>query len=347
MGKYIEIAERKIGQDYDPVIIAEIGINHEGKLDVAKAMVDAAYNCGIEIIKHQTHILEEELTPLAKQMKMSNKSDTNLYEMLEKICLSEKEEQELKKYVESKGMIFISAPFSFAAVDRLERMDIKAYKVSSAVMNNYPLLEYVASKKKPIILSTGMNDIESVRKAVKTIEKYHSNYALLHCTNIYPTPADKIRLNAMKELKETFPNSVIGLSDHSLNNYSSYAALALGASIIERHFIDDKRRKGHDVEWSMTPEEAKELVNYAKVIRKMEIGSKKPLDEEKEMIEMTFNTVVAKRLIRKDSTITKDDLTTKGPNKFGIPAEDLYKVVWKKATRDIQENEHLQWEDIK
>ena len=97
----------------------------------------------------------------------------------------------------------------------------------------------------------------------------------------------------------------------------------------------------------MTPEEAKELVNYAKVIRKMEIGSKKPLDEEKEMIEMTFNTVVAKRLIRKDSTITKDDLTTKGPNKFGIPAEDLYKVVWKKATRDIQENEHLQWEDIK
>lgn len=346
MSKYIKIGKRKIGQDYDPVIIAEIGMNHGGSLEVAKEMVDAAYNSGIEIIKHQTHIPEEELSPLAKEMQLSKMSHGNIYDSLEKLCLNENEERELKKYVEQRGMIFISSPFSFAAVDRLERMNIPAYKISSSQMNNYPLLEYVASKKKPIILSTGMNDMDGVRKAVKTIKKYHEEFAILHCTNIYPTPPDKIRLNALKEIEETFPDAVIGLSDHSLNNYSSYAALALGASIIERHFTDRKDRKGDDIIWSMTPEEAKELSSYAKIIRKMEVGKKQALEEEKEFIEMTCQTVVTKRPIRKGSTITKDDLTVKGPNKLGIPAEDLYKVIWKKAVRNIDANTHLEWDDI-
>lgn len=346
MANYIEIAGRKIGAEYTPIIIAEIGINHNGKLEVAKSMVDAAQKAGIEIVKHQTHIPEEELSPLAKETRTYSKDSNNLYETLEKICLSEEEERELKEYVEKKGMIFISAPFSFAAVDRLERMDVKAYKISSSQMNNYPLVEYVASKRKPIILSTGMNDITSVKKAVKTIEKYHDEFALLHCTNIYPTPADKIRLNALKELEKVFPGRVIGLSDHSLNNNSSYAALTLGASIIERHFTDTKARKGIDIPWSMTPDEAKELIDFSKDIQKMKIGRKEPLEEEKEVIEMLFNTVVTKRPVRKGSIITRDDLTTKGPNKSGIPAEDLYKVVWKKAVKNLEANYHLQWEDI-
>lgn len=346
MEKYIEIAGRKIGPKYTPVIIAEIGINHNGSLEVAKSMVDAACNAGIEIIKHQTHIPEEELTPLAKKMKTYNNDTDNFYETLEKLCLSEEEERELKQYVETKGKIFISAPFSFAAVDRLERMGVKAYKISSSQMNNYPLVEYVASKRKPIILSTGMNDMASVKKAVETIKKYHEQFALLHCTNMYPTPVDKIRLNALKELEEAFPNTVIGLSDHSLNNHSSYAALTLGASIIERHFTDRKNRKGNDIPWSMTPEEAKQLLSFAKDIHKMMPGKKEPIEEEKEIIEMTFNTVVTKRPIRKGSILTKEDLTTKGPNKLGIPAEDLYKVLWKKVSRDLEENYHLQWEDL-
>ena len=286
MAKYIEIAGRKIGPEENPVVIAEIGLNHNGSLEIAKSMVDAAKEAGIEIIKHQTHIPEQELSPLAKEIKMYNTDTTSLYEKLEKICLSEKDEQELKQYVEDKGMIFISAPFSFAAVDRLEKMNVKAYKISSSQMNNYPLLEYVASTRKPIILSTGMNDIEGVKKAVKTIQKYHDEFALLHCTNIYPTPADKIRLNALKEMKESFPGVVIGLSDHSLNNHSSYAALTLGASIIERHFTDTRKRKGNDIPWSMTPSEAIELVEFANTINKMKAGKKEQLAEEKEIIEI-------------------------------------------------------------
>ncbi|MGN1329942.1 MAG: N-acetylneuraminate synthase family protein [Clostridia bacterium] len=346
MAKYIEIAGRKIGPEENPVVIAEIGLNHNGSLEIAKSMVDAAKEAGIEIIKHQTHIPEQELSPLAKEIKMYNTDTTSLYEKLEKICLSEKDEQELKQYVEDKGMIFISAPFSFAAVDRLEKMNVKAYKISSSQMNNYPLLEYVASTRKPIILSTGMNDIEGVKKAVKTIQKYHDEFALLHCTNIYPTPADKIRLNALKEMKESFPGVVIGLSDHSLNNHSSYAALTLGASIIERHFTDTRKRKGNDIPWSMTPSEAKELVEFANTINKMKAGKKEQLAEEKEIIEKNCFTVVTSRSIRKGSSITKEDLTTKGPNKSGIPAEDLYKVIWKKAVKNLDANYHLQWEDI-
>lgn len=344
MAKYIEIAGRKIGKDYDPIVIAEIGNNHGGSLEVAKSMVDIAKKCGVEIVKHQTHIPEEEVSPVGKDMTFVN--NLNLMESLKSICLSEKEEVELKNYVESKGMIFISAPFSFAAVDRLERMDIPAYKISSSEMNNYPLVEYVASTRKPIIMSTGMNGIDEVREAIKVIERYHDNYALLHCTNVYPTPANRIRLNAMLELEENFPDSIIGLSDHSLNNYSSYAALALGASIIERHFTDSKERIGNDIQWSMMPDEAKRLVDYAKDIRKMKEGKKQALKEEKEIIELTFSTVVTKRAIRKGSTITKEDLTTKGPNKSGIPAKDLYKVVWKRAQKNLPENYHLQWEDI-
>ncbi len=346
MGKHIEIAGRKIGQDYDPVIIAEIGINHGGSLKIAKEMVDAAQRAGIEIIKHQTHIPEEELSPVAKEIQLSKVGHGNLYDSLEEICLTEKEEVELKNYVEEKGMIFISSPFSFAAVDRLERMNVAGYKISSSQMNNYPLLEYVASKRKPIVISTGMHNIMGVEKAVETIKKYHNQFAILHCTNIYPTPTDKVRLNALKEIEAKFPKEVIGLSDHSLNNYSSYAALALGASIIEKHFTDSKQRKGSDIEWSMTPEEAKELCDYAKNIRKIMQGKKEALEEEKEFIEKIFQTVVTKRAIRKGSVITKDDLTVKGPNTTGIPAEDLYKVIWKKAIRNIEPNTHLQWGDI-
>lgn len=342
MSKYIEIAGRRIGQDYDPVVIAEMGINHGGSLEVAKAMVDCAYEAGIEIIKHQTHLPEE-------NVKIGNLEEKHFYDDAEKNMFTEEQERELKAYVESKGMIFLSAPFSFAAVDRLERMNIAAYKISSSEMDNYALLEYVASKRKPIILSTGMNNVEGVKKAVETIKKYHDNFAIQHCTNIYPTPPDKIRLNALKELEKAFPGVILGLSDHSLNNYSCYAAMSLGASIVERHFTDQKDRPGKEIAWSMDANEAKELVAYSKIINKMKAGKKEVLQEEIEEFgdkkEKINALVTAKRLIR-NSTITKADLTTKTILGQGIPAEELYKVIWKKSKKDLPADYVLKWEDI-
>lgn len=346
MGNYIQIGNRKIGPDYEPLIIAEIATNHYGDLAVAKDIVDVARSAGIEVIKHQTHIPEKELSPLAKEI-MIESVNSNLYDWTIKCSLDEDDEKALQAYVESKGMIFISAPFSFEAVDRLERMDIAAYRISSTQMNNYPLVEYIASKKRPILLSTGMNDIPNIKKAVDIIKKYHNEFALMHCTNIYPTPADKVRLHAIDELKEAFPGVVLGLSDHTLNNNSAYAAMTLGVSIIEKHFTDSKRRIDQDTEWAMTKSEAIELISFSREIDDMKKGEKNNiLEEEKDVMDMYFNTIVTTRKIRKGSIITREKITTKGPNKIGIKAEDMHKILWKKANKDIEENSHIEWEDI-
>lgn len=329
MGKYIEIAGRKIGVDYDPVVIAEMGINPGGSIEVAKAMVDSAYEAGIEIIKHQTHTPEEEIDP-------SLTDEMNTF--------TEEQELELKLYVESKGMIFISAPYCFTAVNRLERMNVAAYKISSTQISNTSLIEYVASKEKPIILSASIEDLDSLKKAVEIIKKYHEKFIIQYCTNIYPTPLDKINLTTLDKLRQMFPGEVIGISDHSLNNFHCYAALALGASVVERHFTDKKDRPGVEIAWSMDQDEAKELVSYANAIRIMKNDFQKPKKEEnkKSMVAL----VTSKRII-KNSTLTKADITTKIVNEEGIPADDLYTVMWKKCIRDLPEGHVIKREDIK
>ena len=214
-------------------MIAEIGINHEGSLEVAKEMVDAAFRAGVEIVKHQTHIVEDEMSGAAKKVIPGN-ADVSIYEIMERCSLNEQEEFQLKEYVESKGMIFISTPFSRAAADRLHQWDVPAYKIGSGECNNYPLLEYIASFGKPIILSTGMNTIESIA-AVSIFENHQVQYALLHTTNLYPTPNRLVRLGAMQEMANYFSGTTFGLSDHTLTNHACLAAVALGASILERH----------------------------------------------------------------------------------------------------------------
>jgi len=170
MHPYISIAGRKIGYDFKPLVIAEIGINHEGSLKTAFQMVDAALLAGAEVVKHQTHVVEDEMCKKAKEVIPGN-ADVSIYEIMERCALNEEEEIQLKNYVESKGMIFISTPFSRAAADRLEKMGVSGYKIGSGECNNYPLLEHIASFGKPIILSTGKNSIESIEKALEIIRK--------------------------------------------------------------------------------------------------------------------------------------------------------------------------------
>ena len=167
---FFEIEGRKIGYDYEPLVIAEIGINHGGSLEIAKLMVDAAARSGIEVVKHQTHIIEDEMSKESKNVFPSHTKES-IFEIMKKCSLNEEDEFELQNYVKSKGMIFISTPFSRAAADRLERMKVGAYKIGSGECNNHPLLEYICSFGKPIILSTGMNTIESINKAVNIIKK--------------------------------------------------------------------------------------------------------------------------------------------------------------------------------
>ena len=341
----IQIKDRKIGLNFPPLIIVEIGINHEGSLKTAFEMVDAAWRTGAEVIKHQTHVVEDEMSKEAKKVIPGNAS-VSIYEIMERCALNEEDEIKLKEYVESKGMIFISTPFSRAAANRLERMGVSAYKIGSGECNNYPLIEHIASFKKPMIVSTGMNDILSIKKTVEILEKYKVQYALLHTTNLYPTPVHLVRLGAMQELQKEFPNAIIGLSDHTTSNRACFAATALGACILERHFTDRMDRPGPDIINSMDPIALKELIIGSNEIALMRGGKKEATKEEQITIDFAFATVVSIKTIKKGEKFTKENIWVKRPGTGSIKAEYFNQLLGKIANRDIDYDEHIDWSDI-
>jgi len=343
--QYLEISGRKIGEDFPPLVIAEIGINHGGSIQTAFEMVDAAKRAGVEVVKHQTHIVEDEMSGAAKKVIPGN-ADVSIYEIMEKCSLNDKEEIQLKNYVESKGMIFISTPFSRAAAERLERMNVSAYKIGSGECNNYPLLEHIAQFGKPIILSTGMNTIESVSKAVAIFDRYKVPLALLHTTNLYPTPPELVRFGAMTELHEAFPNHVFGLSDHTISNHACYGSVALGASILERHFTDYMERTGPDIICSMDEKTCKELIVGSELIWKMRGGTKKPAEEEKVTIDFAFASVCTIKKIKKGDVFTMDNIWVKRPGTGEILAKDFKSIIGKKAKSDIRQDSQLKFLDI-
>jgi N-acetylneuraminate synthase len=345
MNPYIEIAGRKVGPDFPPLVIAEIGINHEGSLAVAKEMVDAAKRAGVEVVKHQTHIVEDEMSGAAKKVIPGN-ADVSIYEIMRRCALDEDAERELKQYVESQGMIFISTPFSRAAAERLKKFDIPAYKIGSGECNNYPLLEHIAGFGKPVILSTGMNTIESVAKAVAIFDKHDIPVALLHTTNLYPTPIHLVRYGAMTELHEAFPEKVFGLSDHTLNNNACLGAVALGASILERHFTDTMQRTGPDIVCSMDEQACRELIVSSNEIWQMRGGRKEPAKEEQVTIDFAFATVCSIAPIAKGETLSKENIWVKRPGTGKILAEHFDAVLGKKAVRDIANDEQLDFIDF-
>jgi N-acetylneuraminate synthase len=345
MNPYITIAGRKIGLDFPPLVIAEIGINHEGSLQVAKEMVDAAYRAGVAVVKHQTHIVDDEMSGAAKKVIPGN-SDVSIYEIMERCALNEADELALKNYVESKGMIFISTPFSRAAANRLRKFDIPAYKIGSGECNNYPLLEHIASFGKPVILSTGMNTIESIRKAVAIFDKHTIPVALLHTTNLYPTPISLVRLGAMTEMHEAFADKVFGLSDHTLNNNACLGAVALGASILERHFTDTIQRTGPDIVCSMDEQATKELIVSSNEIWQMRGGTKQPIQEEQVTIDFAFATVCTIAPIQKGEVFTEENIWVKRPGTGEILAEHFNDVLGKIAKRDIENDEQLTFDDF-
>ena len=343
--RYIMLGRREIGDGFPPLVVAEIGINHEGSLKTAKEMVDAAFYTGAEVIKHQTHVVDDEMSQRAKVVIPGNSQDS-IYEIMKRCALSEDEEIELKEYVESKGMIFISTPFSRAAADRLYRMGVVAYKIGSGEMNNHPLLRHIASFGKPMIISTGMNDIESVKRTVEILREYDVEFALMHTTNLYPTSSEQVRLGAMVEMMQIFPDVVIGLSDHTVNNNACLAAVALGASIVERHFTDSIDRPGPDIICSMTPKELKSLIEGSKEISSMLGGTKKPLSEEKVTIDFAFATVVTIREIKEGDMFDMSNIWVKRPGTGEILAKDFEKLLGKRARKNLTNDYHLSWEDV-
>ncbi|MFZ9918932.1 MAG: N-acetylneuraminate synthase family protein [Ilumatobacteraceae bacterium] len=337
------ISDRSIGREYPPLVIAEIGINHEGDIHKAFRMIDDAQAAGCECAKFQSHVIEDEMIP---NDVIPGNATESIWNIMERCALSEAEERRVKEYVESKGMIFLSTPFSRAAADRLHQMDVPAYKIGSGECNNYPLIEHIARFGKPIILSTGMNDVASVRPAVEIFRRYKVPFALLHCTSMYPTPYDKVRLGAISQLQNEFPDAVIGLSDHTLTNYTSLAAVALGASILERHFTSDKSWPGPDINISMNPAELADLIAGSRAIHSALGGTKEVLAEEQPTIDFAYACVVAIADIKPGETFTEDNIWVKRPGTGQILAVDYPRVVGQTATRSVKKHAQLSWDDI-
>lgn len=340
-----KIANRNVGSGYDPLVIVEIGINHEGSLKTAMQMVDAAFKSGAEVIKHQTHIVSDEMSAAAKKVIPGN-ANISIYEIMDRCALDEADELALKEYVESKGMIFISTPFSRAAADRLEKMDICAYKIGSGECNNYPLIKHIASFGKPMIVSTGMNTISSIKITEKILKESSVDYAFLHTTNLYPTPPELVRLGAMQEMMRQFPDVEIGLSDHTTSNHACFGAVALGANILERHFTDDMTRPGPDIVNSMDPNALRELISGSSLISKMRGGVKEAAEEEQVTIDFAFATVVTLKEIKKGEHFTKDNLWVKRPGTGEIKAVDYDGLLGRKSSKNLSSDVHLCWDDI-
>lgn len=341
----MKIAHREIGPNHPPLVIAEIGINHGGSLEVAKEMVRLAAGAGCEMIKHQTHFIEDEMTDEAKAIFPPN-ADVSIWHVMERCALSANDEVALKDYTESLGMIYVSTPFSRKAADFLNEIGVPAFKIGSGEADNLPLIRHIARKGKPVILSTGMQTIDSVRASVAILDAAGIEYALLECTNLYPSPPEIVSLQGVTDLKRAFPRAVVGFSDHSIGPEMALASVALGACILERHYTDSRYRKGPDIINSMDPSELRHLIDRSKEIWIAANNPKKRTEAEEPVYRFARASVVADRDLPAGHLIAEADIWARRPGSGEIAGFDFDKVVGKRLTRAVTRNTQLKWSDL-
>jgi N-acetylneuraminate synthase len=337
------IGDRPVGPEHPPLVVAEIGINHEGDVAKAHKMVDDAADAGLECVKFQTHVVEDEMIP---NDVVPGNADEPIWDMMIRCALSAEDEREVKAHVEERGMIFLSTPFSRAAADRLAELDVPAFKIGSGECNNYPLVRHIASFGKPVILSTGMNDLASITPAVEILREAGVGYALLHCTSLYPTPPDQVRLGALAELGGAFPDAVLGLSDHTTTIYPCLGAVALGASVLERHFTSDMSWPGPDIPVSSPPEEFARLVEGSRLIHAARGGTKQILADEQPTIDFAYACVVTTAGIAAGEVLTEANTWVKRPGTGEIKAVDYAAVLGRRVAADLPANHQVRWADL-
>jgi N-acetylneuraminate synthase len=339
----LRIGSRTVGPLEAPLVIAEVGINHEGDIDKALRMVEDAAAVGAECVKFQSHVVDDEMIPNGV---IPANADESIWDIMVRCSLSEEDEEQIKAAVESRGMIYLCTPFSRAAALRQERLGVAAYKIGSGECNNYPLVSLIASFGKPVILSTGMNDLESIEPAVSILRRAGVQFALLQCTSMYPTPYDKVRLGAISQLRERFPDAVLGLSDHSIGNYACFGATALGACILEKHFTSDKSWPGPDIPISIDPEELKGLIEGSRAIHAAMGGKKDILREEQPTIDFAYASVVSIREISEGEALSGDNIWVKRPGTGEFLAAEYETLLGKVARRSIPRDTQLHRADV-
>ena len=341
----MKIGNREISPSHPPLVIAEIGINHGGDLEVAKNMVRLAALSGCECVKHQTHIVEDEMTDEAKQIFPPN-ADVSIWDVMAQCALSREDEAELKRYTEELGLIYISTPFSRAAADFLETLDVTAYKIGSGEADNLPLIRHIARKGKPVIMSTGMQTIETLQESVQILEDAGIEYALLECTNLYPSPPEIVSLQGVTDLKAAFPNAVVGFSDHSIGPEMALASVALGASILERHYTDTRYRKGPDIINSMDPAELRFLIDRSREIHTALMNPKQRTGPEEDVYRFARASVVADLNMEAGHVIAASDIWARRPGSGEIAGFEFDKVIGKTLKVAVTRNQQLKWSDL-
>lgn len=344
----IEFDGRKIGKDQPVFIIAEAGVNHNGDIELAKQLVDKALKAGADAVKFQTFKVEDLVT---KETEMADYQKENIgekksqYDMIREVELDNEDFEELKRYCDDKGILFLSTPHTLEAADILESL-VPIYKVGSGDLTNLPFLENLAGKRKPIILSTGMGTLGEVEEAVECIRKIgNEELILLHCVTDYPVSIEDVNLRAMLTLRGSF-KTIVGYSDHTLGITAPIAAVSMGASVIEKHFTLDKGMKGPDHKASLEPEEFEEMVDKIRELEKgLGDGIKRPTENEEKIKQVARKSIVAKEKISEGSVIDEDMLEIKRPG-TGIKPKHLEKLIGKKVNCDIKKDELITWDMI-
>ena len=342
------IGHRMVGDGHPPLVVAEIGVNHNGSVPVALQMIAAAASAGAECVKFQCHIPDAEMVPDAMP--------THVAETIRRCALSERDERTLQGFAHELGLIYLSTPFSIEAADRLQAMDVPAFKIGSGELTNLPLLEHVASFGKPVILSTGMGTRDEIEAATNVLGKQYSGGAVLHCTSTYPTKPGDVRLGIMQQVRYAgMGDWVSGLSDHSRGIAVALGAVALGAEIIEKHFTLDHAQPCPDAAVSIDPAELRQLVAGAREVweatrdlhrdHDLHMFERPVLPAESAVAQWARHSVTLAQPVSAGEPLTTMHLTTKRPGR-GIPASRLYECIGRKVTRDLPANAQLQDGDL-
>jgi N-acetylneuraminate synthase len=295
-------------------------------------------------VKFQCHITEKEMVPT--DMTPGEISTEKLWDIIKRCELTEAEERRVQARCAEKGVIYLSTPFSREAADRLDAMGVPAFKIGSGECNNLPLLDHIARLGKPMILSTGMNDLSSIRRSVAVIRRHGAPVALMHCTSMYPTPYEKVRLGAVEQLRREFPDLPIGLSDHSLGIWTCLGAVGLGASLLEKHFTISRAGPGPDTGISIEPDELHDLIEGSRAVWAARGGEKTILPDEQPVIDFAYATVVTIRPVAAGERFTRDNVWVKRPGTGPIHADRFEEVLDRAATRALPADVHVRPEDI-
>lgn len=349
MKKVIKIGNRLVGEGQPILVIAEAGINHQGDISIAKKLIDVAVESGADVVKFQKRKLDRILTKegLEKEYDNPNSFGKTYGEHKLALELSEDSYKKLKEYTDKKNIIFTASPWDEESADFLENLGVKVFKTASADLTNHPLLDHIAKKQIPMIISTGMANMIDVEEAYKVVSKHNNQIILLHCVSTYPAKFEHLNLKSIHSLRERF-GVPVGYSGHELGIAVGSAVTAMGVAVIERHFTLDRTMKGGDHSASLEPSGLEKLIRDIRAIEQaLGDGVKRLIEEEKPIKEKLAKSIVSKVVIKKGTVIKRDMLTTKGPG-TGIPPSKMKEVIGKKAKKTILEDsvikkEHIVW----